>query len=145
MKIDTWFSSPIAVFKNGNFDLTDHCLKVKEKYPISGHKNWIHNPYNSLSILEEETGYKAKNVKHLMKIYPMLGYSLQFVDCFVSSDLKNTGKVKLDDEEFLTVTKISFKKLLSMIQNKEIMEPRTICAALTYAIKKYNKSISDLY
>ena len=86
--------------------------------------------------LEEETGYKAKNVKHLMKIYPMLGYSLQFVDCFVSSDLKNTGKVKLDDEEFLTVTKISFKKLLSMIKNGEIVEPRTICAALTYAFKK---------
>jgi len=53
--------------------------------------------------------------------------------------------MKLDDEEFLTVTKISFKKLLSMIQNKEIVEPRTICAALTYAIKKYNKSRSDLY
>jgi ADP-ribose pyrophosphatase len=74
-----------------------------------------------------------------MKIYPMLGYSLQFVDCFVSSDLKNTGKIKLDDEEFLTVTKISFKKLLSMIENKEIAESRTICTALTYAAKKYYK------
>ena len=95
--------------------------------------------------LEEETGYKAKNVKHLMKIYPMLGYNLQFIDCFVSNDLKNTGNMKLDDEEFLTVTKISFKKLLSMIQNKEIVEPRTICAALTYAIKKYSKSRSGLY
>ena len=75
----------------------------------------------------------------------MLGYNLQFIDCFVSNDLKNTGSMKLDDEEFLTVTKISFKKLLSMIQNKEIVEPRTICAALTYAIKKYSKSRSSLY
>ena len=95
--------------------------------------------------LEEETGYRAKNVKHLIKIYPMLGYNLQFIDCFVSNDLKNTGRMKLDDEEFLTVTKISFKKLLSMIQNKEIVEPRTICTVLTYAIKKYNKSKSSLY
>ena len=63
----------------------------------------------------------------------MLGYNLQFIDCFVSNDLKNTGNMKLDDEEFLTVTKISFKKLLSMIENKEIAESRTICAALTYA------------
>ena len=86
--------------------------------------------------LEEETGYKAKNVKHLMKIYPMLGYNLQFIDCFVSTNIKNTGKLKLDDEEFLTVTKISFKKLLSMIKNGEIVEPRTICATLTYAFKK---------
>jgi ADP-ribose pyrophosphatase len=86
--------------------------------------------------LEEETGYKAKNVKHLMKIYPMLGYNLQSIDCFVSTDIKNSGKQKLDDEEFLTVTKTSFKKLLSMIKNREIVEPRTICAALTYALKK---------
>ena len=86
--------------------------------------------------LEEETGYKAKNVKRLMKIYPMLGYNLQYIDCFVSTDIKNSGKIKLDDEEFLTVTKISFKKLLSMIKNREIVEPRTICAVLTYALKK---------
>ena len=86
--------------------------------------------------LEEETGYKAKNVKRLMKIYPMLGYNLQYIDCFVSTDIKNTGKLKLDDEEFLTVIKISFKKLLSMIKNREIVEPRTICAVLTYALKK---------
>ena len=86
--------------------------------------------------LEEETGYKAKNVKRLMKIYPMLGYNLQYIDCFVSTDIKNSGKLKLDDEEFLTVIKISFKKLLSMIKNREIVEPRTICAVLTYALKK---------
>ena len=86
--------------------------------------------------LEEETGYKAKNVKHLMKMYPTLGYNLQFIDCFVSTDIKNTGKLKLDDEEFLTVTKISFKKLLAMIKNGKIVESRTICAVLAYAFKK---------
>ena len=46
MKIDKLFFSPIAVFKNENekFDLTDHCLNIKDKYSITGHKNWIHNP-----------------------------------------------------------------------------------------------------
>ena len=61
MQIDAWFSSPVAVFFNKNFDLTDHCLKVKDKYPITGQEGWIHNPYNSLSILEEETGYNSLN------------------------------------------------------------------------------------
>ena len=71
-----------------------------------------------------------------MKMYPTLGYNLQFIDCFVSTDIKNTGKLKLDDEEFLTVTKISFKKLLAMIKNGKIVESRTICAVLAYAFKK---------
>ena len=60
-KIETWFCSPVAIFKNENFNLTDHCLKIKEKYPITGHKEWIHYPYNSISILEEETGYNTLN------------------------------------------------------------------------------------
>ena len=84
--------------------------------------------------LEEETGYKAKNVKHLMKIYPMLGYNSQYIDCFVSTDIKNSGKIKLDDEEFFIVN--ARLPEVFMIKNKEIVEPRTICAALTYALKK---------
>ena len=59
MYIDHYFTSPIAVFKNENFELKDHCLKIKDKYPITDHRDWIHNPYNSLSIVEKETGYNS--------------------------------------------------------------------------------------
>jgi len=85
---------------------------------------------------EEETGYKIGKIKHLLKIYPALGYNLQQVDCFVTNDIKHTGKIKLDETEFLSVEKVSFTKLLTMIKNGKIIEPRTICSVLTYAAQK---------
>ena len=44
--------------------------------------------------------------------------------------------LKLDKEEFISVVKMDFKKLLRMIKTGKIVESRTICAALTYAVKK---------
>lgn len=85
---------------------------------------------------EEETGYKIGKIKHLLKIFPSLGYNLQQVDCFVTTDIKKIGKVKLDENEFLSVKKIPFTKLLNMIKNGKIIEPRTICSVLTYAAQK---------
>jgi len=60
MYIEEWFCSPIASFQNENFDLTDHCLKIKDENPMDNHaKMWIHNPYNSLSLIRQENGYNA--------------------------------------------------------------------------------------
>ena len=48
MIIDEWFCTPIAQFKNENdFNLTEHCLKIKEEYESGAH--WIHSPYNTLT------------------------------------------------------------------------------------------------
>lgn len=86
--------------------------------------------------LEEETGYAAKKITHLIRIYPSLGYNLQFIDCYVATNLKKIKGLKLDKEEFITVVKMDFKKLLKMIKNGKILESRTICAVLIYAAKK---------
>ena len=90
----------------------------------------------ALRELEEETGYKAGKMKHLLRIYPTLGYNTQYVDCFVTTDIKKNSQIKLDEQEFLSVKKIPFRKLLSMIKKGKIIEPRTICSALTYAYQK---------
>ena len=89
-----------------------------------------------LRELEEETGYRAKKLTHLIQIYPSLGYNLQFIDCYVATGLKKIHDLKLDKEEFISVVKMDFKKLLGMIKTGKIVESRTICAALTYALKK---------
>ena len=90
----------------------------------------------ALREFKEETGYIAKKINYLMKIYPSLGYNLQFIDCYVATEIKKMHKQKLDKEEFLSVVKIDFQKLLRMIKSGKIVEVRTICAALTYAAKK---------
>ena len=86
--------------------------------------------------LLEETGYKAKKIEHLIRFFPKLGYNTQIMDCYVATELEKISGPNLDEGEFITVKKIKFKKLLNMIKNGKISGSYTICAALTYELKK---------
>lgn len=86
--------------------------------------------------LKEETGYKAKNMTSLIKYYPSIGYNTELIHCFVASGLKKSSKLKLDADEIISVVKIDFKKALRMILSGKIVDSKTICAVLTYAMKK---------
>jgi ADP-ribose pyrophosphatase len=86
--------------------------------------------------LKEETGYKAKKMIPLLKYYPSIGYNTELIHCYVATGLKKSSDLKLDDDEILSVVKIDFKKVLKMILSGKITDSKTICAVLTYAIKK---------
>jgi len=86
--------------------------------------------------LLEETGYKAKKIEHLIRFFPKLGYNTQIIDCYVATELEKISEPNLDEDELITVKKIKFRKLLNMIKNGKISGSYTICAALTYELKK---------
>jgi len=86
--------------------------------------------------LLEETGYSAINLKYLTRYYPVQGYNLQYIDCFVATKLKKISELKLDDGEFVTVEKIPLKKIISMIKSGKITDSKTICSVMIYASKK---------
>lgn len=86
--------------------------------------------------LKEETGYEAKKMIPLLKYYPSIGYNTELIHCYVATGLKRSSDLKLDDDEILSVAKIDFKKVLKMILSGKITDSKTICAVLTYAIKK---------
>ncbi len=86
--------------------------------------------------LKEETGYEAKKMTPLIKYYPSIGYNTEVIHCFVATGLKKASDLKLDDDEILSVVKIDLKKVLGMILSGKITDSKTICAVLTYAIKK---------
>ncbi len=86
--------------------------------------------------LEEETGYRAKKMTHLLTYYPSIGYNTEAIHCFVGSGLKKIADLKLDDDEILSVVKMDLKKLLKLIKTGKIQDSKTICAVLTYAAKK---------
>ena len=83
--------------------------------------------------LIEETGYKPKKLKHLIDYYPNVGYNTQFIHCYVAQEIEKISEIKLEVDEFFTIVKIDFKKLLNMIVSGKIIDSKTICAALTYA------------
>jgi len=86
--------------------------------------------------LEEETGYTAKKMTPLITYYPSIGYNTEIIHCFLASGLKKISDLKLDEDEILSVVKMDFKKVLSMIKTGKIQDSKTICAVLTYAAKK---------
>jgi len=86
--------------------------------------------------LEEETGYRAKKMTPLITYYPSIGYNAEVIHCFVASGSKKISDLQLDDDEILSVVKIDFKKVLSMIKTGKIQDSKTICAILAYAAKK---------
>ena len=86
--------------------------------------------------LEEETGYRARKMTPLITYYPSIGYNTEIIHCFIASGLKKVADLKLDDDEILSVVKIDLSKLLRMIKSGKIQDSKTICAVLTYAVKK---------
>ena len=86
--------------------------------------------------LQEETGYKAKKMEHYLTYYPSIGYNLEAIHCFLATGLEKVSSLKLDDDEILSVIKIDIKKLIKMIKAGKIKDSKTICAVLTYAVKK---------
>jgi len=84
----------------------------------------------------EETGYTAKKMTLLIKYYPSIGYNTEVIHCYVASRIKKVGNLKLDDDEIISIVKVDFKKVIRMILSGKITDSKTICAVLTYAIKK---------
>ena len=85
--------------------------------------------------IQEETGYKAKRKTHLVTYYPSVGYNTEAIHCFIASGLTRVKK-KLDTDEFITVKKMELTKLLKMIRAGKIIDSKTICAVMIYAVKK---------
>jgi len=86
--------------------------------------------------LREETGHMAKKMIPLIKYYPSIGYNTEIINCYVASGIKKVGSLQLDHDEIMSVVKIDFKKVVKMIMSGKITDSKTICAVLTYAIKK---------
>ena len=89
----------------------------------------------ALREIQEEIGYKAKGMTHLITYYPSVGYNTEAIHCFVASGLTRV-KTKLDTDEFITVKKMELPKLIKLIKSGKIIDSKTICAVMVYAAKK---------
>lgn len=85
--------------------------------------------------LEEETGYRAEKMTHMITYYPSIGYNTEAIHCYLASGLKKVAGPKLDEDEILSVVKVGLEELLGMIKAGEIQDSKTICAVLLYAAK----------
>ncbi|MDC8437813.1 MAG: NUDIX hydrolase [Candidatus Nitrosotenuis sp.] len=85
--------------------------------------------------IQEETGYSAKKMEHLLTYYPSVGYNQEAIHCFVATGVKKVSGQILDEDEIMSVVKMDLKQLLNMIRKGKIIDSKTICAVTTYVLK----------
>ena len=90
------------------------------------------NPKDAaLRELEEETGYRAKNIEYLTEFYSTPGFCTEKLSIFYAKDLEFVGQ-NLDEGENLEVVEIPLEEAMSMIESGEIMDGKTISSILFY-------------
>jgi ADP-ribose pyrophosphatase len=79
--------------------------------------------------LLEETGYRARDWRHLLTTYPVVGYSNERIELYLARDLEYVGHA-LDEGEFLDVFTVSLDEAIQWVRSGRIVEAKTIMALL---------------
>ena len=79
--------------------------------------------------LEEETGFRARTIEPLGKIYTSPGVLSEVIHLFVASGLEKS-KQSLESDEALTLFEVPLTEAVEMARRGEIQDAKTICAIL---------------
>lgn len=80
--------------------------------------------------LEEETGYKAKQLIPISSIYSAVGFSDEIIQIFAAIGL-DKGVQNLDEDEYVTIKKYTMDEVVDMIIGGEIKDSKTVSSILT--------------
>ncbi len=83
---------------------------------------------------EEETGYRAGEVHHLIDVYTTVAFSNEKICIYYTTGIKPT-KQNLDPDEYVSVERYHLSELISMILEGKIKDAKTIAALLAYKTK----------
>jgi len=85
--------------------------------------------------LREETGYTAASLKPIMSFWPTPAFSNELLHIYIAAGLK-AGKTRPDEDEFIKVERMPFKKALRLVRNGKIRDAKTIIALQAYQIMR---------
>jgi len=81
--------------------------------------------------LREETGYAARTWQRLLSCYMAPGYSSEVIHLYAAEGLEALGSSPEEDES-ITVERVTFNSALKMIEDNTIMDSKTITGILVY-------------
>ncbi len=102
--------------------------------PAGGLNQGEDNRSCAIRECEEETGYRAGEVHHLIDLYTTVAFSNEKICIYYTKDLTPTRQ-HLDEDEFVTVERYSVEELTKMILDGTIEDAKTIAAILAYKAK----------
>jgi ADP-ribose pyrophosphatase len=129
-------SSVIIPFVDGKFVLEKQYRPVVGKhiieFPAGGIEKSETPIQNAKKELLEETGYVAKNIKHIFTAYSSPGMLTEKCHFFYAYNLKKE-KQHLEPDENIKVMLVSPKKALQMVRDNEIEDLKTIVGIMLFA------------
>lgn len=81
--------------------------------------------------LLEEVGYKAKSMKFLTRIHPVIGYANEQIDIYLAQGLIYVGD-NPDEEEFLIPVELTLQQAMKLVWKHKITDVKTQIALFWY-------------
>lgn len=79
--------------------------------------------------LKEETGYTAKNMKFIGKMYPSVGYTTELIYLYLCTEL-TSGETDFDESEAIEIEEYDLEELYKMSLAGKIEDGKTLAAIL---------------
>jgi ADP-ribose pyrophosphatase len=131
-------SAMIPVDKDGNILMVRQYRNAIDQYtleiPAGGLNQGEDNKTCAIRECEEETGYKAGEVYHLIDVFTTVAFSNEKICIYYTTDITPTNQ-NLDEDEFVTAEPHSIEELTNMILNGEIQDAKTVAGILAYKAK----------
>ena len=119
----------IPFIDNNKIILVEQFRKAIEKTILEIPAGKLDKTEDSLTCahreLEEETGYKAKNMTYLGAIATAPGFCNELIHLYKATDLY-IGEKSCDEDEFTEVKTFTLEEVKSMVKSGEIIDTKTI-------------------
>ena len=83
--------------------------------------------------LAEETGYTARAFTPLIRYWPTPAFANEVLHLYVATGLKE-GRANADEDEFLEVVNVPFRKAIEMVRRGKIRDSKTVIGLLACAV-----------
>lgn len=131
-------SAMIPVDQDGNILMVRQYRNAIDDYtleiPAGGLNKGEDNLTCAIRECEEETGYRAGEVYHLIDVYTTVAFSNEKIGIYYTTGIK-PSKQNLDEDEFVSIEKHSLEEITNLIFNGAIKDAKTIAGILAYKTK----------
>ncbi len=86
--------------------------------------------------LQEETGYTAKNISKLGKIYTTSGFCNEVLHIYLATELTEGEHAREEGEETMKMMEMTMDEIEEKIRTNEICDAKTICGIQMYKLSK---------
>ncbi len=128
----------IPVDMNGNILMVRQYRNAIDQYTLEIPAGGLNPGEDGMSCAirecEEETGYRAGEVFHLLDLYTTVAFSNEKIEIYYTTGIIPSNQ-NLDEDEFVTAESHSLEALTEMILKGEIVDAKTIAAILAYKAK----------